>query len=93
MVDRGANLLAQYVGVAAVLGNLAQHVEYDPSKRELTSPVPSHDVVERQPVNGISGALTSGSVGGPNRLDRVVLVEAERLPDLPRYRAPIAAVR
>jgi hypothetical protein len=39
------DLLAEDVGVAAVLGKLTQHVEVDPAQRERAAPVAVDDVV------------------------------------------------
>ena len=41
-------LLSQDVGVAAVLGQLAQHVQVHPTQREGAAPVAEKDVVQAQ---------------------------------------------
>ena len=75
----GEDLFPQVIGVTAVLSELTQGVEVDPSHREWSSAVPVHHVVESHVSCGGSGVGTHLAVGGSDRLDGVVVGELERV--------------
>ena len=65
--------------MAAVLGQLAQHVEVDPAQRERAAPVPADDVVHPQGGRRAAGRLARLAVRPLDGGDGVLVVEDERL--------------
>ena len=59
LVAAGQELFAEDVGVAAMLGEVAQHVEVDPPERQRPTPVPGQQVVQTQTGDGGPRLLVS----------------------------------
>jgi hypothetical protein len=72
-------LLAQDVGVSAVLGEFTQHVQVHPTQRERTAPVAMDEVVQTQPRRRAPGGLARCAVCSLDRGDGVLVVQDEGL--------------
>lgn len=62
----------------AVLGDLPQNVQQDPTERQGAPSISHHNVIERQSRYSLPGVLTRIPVGTSNRIDRVACLKDKR---------------